>query len=526
MDAQQLLGRPVAEQVAWWREQIRADPKLAQDQEVLAMLAELDSLLERNPLQAFAPHPCQQCGTYAGPGCSEHRTPQFDFLRARTRIVAAFAGNRMGKSTGLTVRALVECVDRECLPDSLQQFKRWDSDTAPRGTFGRIVNPSGRLLESVILPSFKQWVPRDQLVGGSWEKAYKGQPEYKLSFVNGSFIEFMTYEMDEDKFGGAARHFIGYDEPPPKGIRRECKFRLPDYDGYEMFACTPLKANTAWMRRDIWRKREHPDITVIKGSIHDNPHLSKAAVKAALEEGDGADRLAREFGDFVEMGGLIYPDFERWVVDRPAAEFVRGLDHVVTIDPGVRNAAILFSGFDRDNVLVAFDEALLKDQTPVEYAKCIRSTLARWGIREDRVTFVIDPAARQRSQVNAETVESALAREGIFCVHGQNDVEAGIIQLRIRGSHKRIVVSRECRLLRDEADEYAAEDREDGVFKPIKTDRMHLLDTLRYTAMHQPYEPVVEETAGEQRLGWEPGHALPARLLKLPEASPPLGSMS
>lgn len=491
-------------------------------------LAELDEIFKANPLQRFEPHTCAACHRHANADCREHRVPQLDFFRAQTRIVAAFAGTRFGKTTALTVRALIECVDEECLPQSLRQFKRWDKTTAPRGTFGRIVNPSFKLLDSVILDSFRLWTPKSQLLGGSFDKAYKGAPDYKLSFANGSFVEFFTYDQDVDKFGGAARHFVGYDEPPPRKIRRECQFRTVDFGGYEMFTCTPLEVNVGWLRRDIFRQRESPDITVIRGSIHDNPTLDHATKMAALGDENDPERKAREFGDFVQMGGLVYADFDRAVTQPPVPDLVRGLDLVVGIDPGIRNAALVFSGFDADGVLVVFGEALLQDKTPVDYAKQIRSTLAKWGCSVEKTTFVVDPAYRQRNQTNAETVETALAREGIYCCHGQHDVEAGVQQLRTRMQHKRIAVSNECRLLRDEADDYEMENRDDGVFKPIKTDRMHLLDALRYVAMHRPYDPSTEDQAPHRMLGWDPNtnHAPASEWLTPNREAAPMGAMS
>ena len=488
---------------------VEADPALADDRDFQVQLAALDELLESNPLQAFEPHAAQRA-----------------FFEASTRVVAAFAGNRFGKTTALACRALIECVDEECLPPWLVSYKRWNKVTAPRGTHGRIVNPSFGLLDSVILDTFRRWAPAGQLVGGSFDKAYKGAPSYTLSFKNGSFIQFMTYEQDLAKFGGAARHFIGYDEPPPPDIRQECRMRTIDYGGYEMFACTPLKVNTAWMRRDIYKQRAHPDITVIRGSIHDNPTLDEDAKQAALGDMSDLWRAARESGDFVEMGGLIYADFEKRVIPPPSAEDVRGMDVVIGIDPGIRNAALVFCGFDRDGVLVVFDEELLQDKVVSEYAKAIREGLRKWGVKETDATFVIDPAARQRNKENAETVQTELIRLGIYTVNGQNNVEAGIQQLRGRIHHKRLEISEACRLLRDEADEYAAEDRGDDVFKPIKTDRMHLLDALRYVAMYQPFDPVAELNAPKQALGWKPGRALPASELRLPATSAPLGSMS
>lgn len=468
---------------------VASDPRLASDPEIIRELAELDQLLESNPTQKFAPHPAQEA-----------------FFSAMTRIVAAFAGNRFGKTTALVMRIVIECVDRECLPRHLQAYKRWDADTAPGGTQCRIVNPSNQLLESVILPAFRQWVPKEQCKYGSFDKAVRGAPDRRLEFANGSSVQFMTYEQDLTKFGGWRGHVVAYDEPPPQDIREECLGRLVDFGGYELFAMTPLKANTGWIRREIWKKRESPNITVIKGSIHDNPSLNQDAKQFFLESlSSDLWRQAREYGDFVDVGGLIYNDFERIVrKDRPTGKEVRALDPIVAIDPGIRNTALIFGGFDRDNTLGIFDEALLQDKTPSDYVTEIERRLKRWGIDRDRVSFVIDPAARSRAQVNAESVESALARLGVFCVHGQNQVEPGIQQVRLRIQHKRMWVSPECRGLREEADEYAAEDRPDGEFKPIKQND-HRLDALRYMAMYRPFDAVAEEHAPTRNLGWESG---------------------
>lgn len=511
---------------------LEAMPEGPEKEEAKKLIAELDAIADSNPLAFFEPHPKQR-----------------PFFEAKTSVVAAFAGNRFGKTTALTCRALIECLDVDWLPEHLRPYKRWFKDsTAPRGTRGRIVNPSFSLLDSVILPAFRQWTPAGALVGGSFDKAYKGAPNRTLSFANGSFIQFMTHEQDEDKFGGASLHFVGYDEPPPKGIRDECLMRLADFDGYEMFACTPLKVNVAWMRRDIYKKREAPGNTVIEGSIHDNPMISPEGKRKALEEGDQRLRPAREFGKFVNVGGLIYPEFERCVIPPLRRDQLAGMDVVTAIDPGIRNAAFIWLAFDRNDVGYVFDELLLQDQGAVDYALGILGVNARWGLgsMEDRTAvlealraydvegikqadideverrlkalqhvdgsldplYVIDPAARARGQVNAETMQSALQHLGFGVIDGQNDVEAGIGQVQTRLSWGRLKVCENCRGLRDEADDYAAEPRDDAVLKPIKGND-HRLDALRYGVMTHNWSPVIESEAPERQLGWEPGHAPP-----------------
>jgi hypothetical protein len=126
--------------------------------------------------------------------------------------------------------------------------------------------------------------------------------------------------------------------------RRACGVSV-DYGGYEMFAMTPLDTNTGYVRREIYKKRESPDITVVRGSMHDNPTLDKATTRGGRWVDVGHLPAAREFGEFVDVGGLIYPEFERCVVEGAVrAEFIRSLDVVVGIDPGIRNAGSCGSG--------------------------------------------------------------------------------------------------------------------------------------------------------------------------------------
>jgi phage terminase large subunit-like protein len=461
--------------------------------------------LERNPIEGF----------------EWHSSAQREFLEARTPVVAAFAGNRFGKSTVLVVRSLMECLSSKGLPERLGVLKRFSPPVA-----GWLLAPTEDKIFDSLKPAFERWCGAEHFRGGAWGKAFNGE-RMMLSFSNGSTIAFKTYKQDPSTLGGASLHFVGYDEPPPREHREECLTRLADHDGFELFAMTPLNTNTGWVRREIFKKRESSDITVVRGSMHDNPTLSKTAVARILSTyHNDLWRRAREFGDFVDVGGIIYEDFERCVVEPPVHDELDKGDIVVGIDPGIRNAGVVFVAFDGEGVGTVFAELLLQDKTVEDYARAIWATLDHWCIRRTAPLFVIDPAARSRGQVNAQSVQAALAVLGIGCADGQNAVEAGIQQVRGRLQHRRLLISRSCVRLRDEADEYAAEDRPDGEFKPIKQND-HLLDALRYACMARPWFPMLEQSAPQRDLGrWQSGRAIPGRYLTVPSESPPLGSMS
>jgi hypothetical protein len=187
---------------------------------------------------------------------------------------------------------------------------------------------------------------------------------------------------------------------------------------------------------------------------------------------------------------------------------------------------MVWVGFDKDNVAYVFDEVLLQDLTPVEYAEAIKRTNKKWGIRE--CIYVIDPASRQRAQVNSDTVQSELIRQGIPTQNGQNNFEAGYFQVKQRVEAGRLRVNPECRGLRAEADDYALEAREDGVIKPIKGND-HRLDALRYALMVRAWKPLEEMEAPRQQLGWIPDTYDPEwerEMLEFQSQSGPLGELS
>jgi hypothetical protein len=63
-------------------------------------------------------------------------------------------------------------------------------------------------------------------------------------------------------------------------------------------------------------------------------------------------------------------------------------------------------------------------------ADAIKAKLATWGVEPE--FYVIDPSARNRTQINADAVEAEFQRHGIYAVHGQNDRESGILTIKRR----------------------------------------------------------------------------------------------
>lgn len=512
------------------------------------LLADLQRLHDENPLHRF--HVCESfCGE---PGC-EPRPKQRRFMAAETPIQAAFAGNRFGKSATGVVKCFIQHLPDELIPERLREFKIAKSAVVQ----GRILCPSEQVMEDTLLPTMKQWIPRAALLGGSWEKAWDKSHSI-LRFADGGRIGVYTYRQDPETMEGGSLDYVLYDEPPPESIRNACLSRLADRDGFEMFAMTPVNmkgGGIGWIYRKIWKRREAPDVTVVKGSGYDNPAIPKEALRRILEQFPEEERQAREHGDFMHVGGMVYAGgFEGHLVPPLSPEQLRGRDIVVGIDPGMKCAPFVWIAFDEDNRAVVFDEVALSGATVVDYMLAIVRTNAKWGIatREELATatkelkrraganpedalslpelleatpgaegpmYVIDPSARNRSLTNAESVQGELERQGIYPIPGQNSVFAGVSQVRRRLQQGGLFICENCVGLRDEAEEYRLKDRPDGEFEVVKEDD-HRLDAMRYALMARPW--YATDDSPPKGLGWVPGRA-PNRRRKRVE-HPPTGA--
>lgn len=480
----------------------------AQRTEIAPLLAEAAELFERNPLLSYHPHP-----------------KQIPFHKSRSRIKAFFGGNRSGKSTAGLVDDLIQAVDRSALPPHLIPYKKWEPPFKCR-----IVSPDfTSTMEGVIFEKLREWVPRDQLIDGSWAKAYDKQRRV-LRFANGSWFDFLTSEQDIDKFSGADLHRVHFDEEPPgeKGFQifRECSMRLIDHGGDIVFSMTPL-FGMSWVFEQVWEQRgpevtagvyvseAEGGLTVCTVDMDDNPHLNQAAKRIALQGLSGPELKARKEGRFVHFAGLVYEEFapDTHVTGETAKDHLRGQDVLVGIDPGIKTTAILFAAFDGDNDMLIFDEIILGEESaiPENAARLIREKEAEWGV--EPIYYVIDPAARHRSLVNAEQVATAYMRAGINTVPGQNAVEPGIFEVKRRlerttkGAGAGLYISKACSRLIWEFGRYRMDPKAEG-FAVVKKDD-HALDVARYLSMARPVAPHTLPKPRSHQTHWTPGTAPP-----------------
>jgi phage terminase large subunit-like protein len=295
-------------------------------------------------------------------------------------------------------------------------------------------------LDKIILPLFKQWLPAKYLIDGNWDKSY--DKEHKtLTLNNGSFIEFMSYDQDLDKFAGTSRHFIAFDEEPPKHIFNECRARLIDTGGSWWISMTPLDGLT-WVYEDIYspvvEDRTNTRFDVIQADMLDNPHISAEEAEEYLAGLDPQERAAREKGQFVQLGGRVFKNFNP-EIHRVDFDFklTREMRIYTSIDIGwAHPTAWLWHAVEPNGHITTFHEMVESFVTIEQWAKKVKeyedAALKPLGISVYLRTG--DPAMRQtRSNTGTSDIQE-YSRHGIYLAvegvpTGPSSVNIGLVKI-------------------------------------------------------------------------------------------------
>lgn len=423
-----------------------------------------------------------------------------------------FGGNQSGKTTAGLVDDIIQAIDWEEVPEHLHFVKKYDPPC-----YIRILSTDMTTLELTVYQKLQELVPRDQLIGGRWDKGFN-QQQRVLRFKNGSMMQFMTYKQEVKTMGGATLHRVHFDEEPPKAVYEENKLRVMRRGGDLITTMTPLEGLT-WTYSDVWEKvaekqeyevekdilweapEENTGIVLV--DMDDNPYLSEEDKFETLRTFSPEVIDARKRGKFVHFAGLIYGEFDRktHIIESSDVVQVDAEDNtdiinphanvVVGIDPGIRNrCAVIYSALDAEDNMYIFDELYLQGSTIEEVCKLIKKTNAKWKVSP--IYYVIDPASRNRNNQTGRSDQMEFSDHGIVTIAGQHDVEPGINRVKERLRNQRLFIFDNCYNVIKEFTKYRWRDSpgtgEDGKPQPVKTED-HAMDALRYLVMSRPYLP-------------------------------------
>lgn len=255
---------------------------------------------------------------------------QIPFHQCTAKRVLSHGGWRSGKTISGIVEVLWQLL-------GIHPYKK----TPDPPTYWRVCGSGMQeQVAKVLVAYFRRLTPRRMLKDGEWNYS---QQSHMLEFANGSSCEFMSFDQDPDKGQGRPLHGILLDDVGcSRYFMERCRSRLADYDGMMIRTICP-EDGIGW-EYDWYEKAAAGEKNYARFRMRpiDNKHLSKEGLQQLIDD-IGDDENQRRIGiegDFLEVGGLIYPTLKREFHVKHDSEVGFDIERGdwptgVAIDPGV-----------------------------------------------------------------------------------------------------------------------------------------------------------------------------------------------
>jgi len=230
-----------------------------------------------------------------------------DAMASGKKIVGLFGGNRAGKTIALVILSCAKVIGR--VPKSLEGVvpehklpKKWP-------VYGRVYGLSSSVIEEVLIPKFKEWMPKEYWHSGGWDHTYNKQEKILRFYKNGrefvGHIKFISCEQEVEKTQGVDLSFAHFDEEPPHNFYEEALSRFGTTKMDIGFFLTPTNG-ISWLYDTLINNGDE-NIETFKVSTLTNKHISIDSLETIMQQLDSYEsRKMRLLGEFVSLSGLIY----------------------------------------------------------------------------------------------------------------------------------------------------------------------------------------------------------------------------
>jgi hypothetical protein len=201
---------------------------------------------------------------------------------------------------------------------------------------------------------------------------------------------------------------------------------------------TPVQG-MEWIFEEIYlpAKEGKKAIGIVEAEITDNPSLSAEAINKFLDMLPEEERIIRSKGQYVHLGGAVFPDFSPSTHCIPKGTFKPTSEHRIirTMDSGYTNPTVwLWLAVDEDNNVTVFREHYAAKKTVAEHADIVNSITNQiereYGCKVWLTTG--DPAIRQTKEQSGTSVQQEYQRYGIYIAVDQIPKDRRIGLERIR----------------------------------------------------------------------------------------------
>jgi phage terminase large subunit-like protein len=209
---------------------------------------------------------------------------QLRFHKSKLKHRWFIGGNRSGKTTAGAIEAIWTATGWHPYRQS------------PVPNSGWIVSIDFPNSRDVAQPKVFDFLPK-------WMIAEWNKSDQILKLTNGSIIGFKSCDSGFEKFQGADKDWIWFDEEPAEKVYKECIIRLKAGRSLQMWGTmTPLHG-LSWTYDQIY-KSARDDIKVVTATIFDNKALSKSEIAAVTESLTDYEQEARLQGNYTILAGI------------------------------------------------------------------------------------------------------------------------------------------------------------------------------------------------------------------------------
>lgn len=307
----------------------------------------------------------------------ESNAKQEAFINSKKKICAVIAGNRTGKTQSGAIKFLKTCL------------------TTPNGR-AWVVSPSFDAQKSGVQEKIMYFLKPQDIKS----KQYAiGSALKQIELINGTVIEFKTFEQGREKLQSAKLICVWIDEEiTSESMWWEIYTRTLDLKAQIILTFTPLNGFSFTYQQVYTSKAENVD--VFTWGMYDNPFISIIEIddmKAKLSPKEAKMRL---YGQYAGSETQVYYSFDR---QRHVKENIynHDLPVYVSVDWGVRVTAVGFIQRDKQTINGKVYD-LFKNIDGAElcgfgYGQVMQWILSRVGAKGYYIQdYFCDPAGRQR----------------------------------------------------------------------------------------------------------------------------------
>ena len=326
------------------------------------------------PIEDIARDPLRYGYTNIEP--RESKARQGDFIADKRKIVAAILANRGGKTEAGAIKFINNCLARK--------GRAWS------------LCPSYDLQKAGTQEKILDYLKPEQIK----RKAYAvGTALKEIELINGTLIEFKTYEQGREKLQSAKLITAWFDEEPSEDIYKEVYTRTVDMRGQIILSFTPLKGFT-WSYDQIFNKIGDM-VGCYSWGMADNPFIPLDEIEMLKGSLTWKQAQMRLFGKYMGSDTAVWQVFDRRIHIKPL--FDPNAPVYITVDFGVVTSAVLFGQHQKDLTkkkpierFVLIDAMEMND---TGYATMMRLIFQRISQKGYSVgDWYCDPAGRQRQQ--------------------------------------------------------------------------------------------------------------------------------